>query len=48
MSDSSWSMDPDKPLKPNYTETFGCKMDDAPSDWSGAVDVVIYDIEFTE
>ena len=48
VSDSSWSMDPDKPLKPNYTEKFGCKMDDAPSDWSGQVEVIVYDLAFAQ
>jgi hypothetical protein len=48
VSESSWSMDPDTPLKPNYTEKFGCKMDDAPSDWSGKVEVMVYDIGFAD
>jgi hypothetical protein len=46
VTQSSFSMDPDTPLKPNYTENFGCKMDDAPSDWSGKVRIAIYDIAF--
>jgi hypothetical protein len=48
VSEDSFSIDPDKPLKPNYTEEFGCKMDDAPSDWSGDVEVVVYDLEFAQ
>lgn len=48
VSDSSLSIDPDKPLKPNYTEKFGCRMDDAPSDWSGEVEAVVYDLAFAE
>jgi hypothetical protein len=46
--DSSWSIDPDKPLKPNYSKSWGCKMDDAPSDWSGRVEIEIYDLTFAD
>ncbi|MFO7903158.1 MAG: FxLYD domain-containing protein, partial [Pirellulaceae bacterium] len=46
VSDSSWSTDPDSPLKPNYTESFGCKIQEAPSDWSGRIEVVVHDIRF--
>jgi len=35
-------------LKPHYTEKFRCKMDDAPSDWSGKVEVIVYDIGFAD
>ena len=48
VSDSSISMDPDKPLKPNYSKKFGCKLDDAPEKWSGRVEVVIKDLEFSQ
>lgn len=35
-----------KPLKPNYSEKFGVKLDDAPSDWANKVRVKVTDIEF--
>jgi len=38
----------DGPLKPNYSRSFGCKMDDAPSEWARKVDVKITDIKFEE
>ena len=43
---SKWSSGKSEVLKPNYTEKFGYKLDDAPSDWAGKVDVKITDIEF--
>jgi hypothetical protein len=36
----------DEPLKPNYTAKFGVKLDDAPSEWAGKVNVAVTDIEF--
>ena len=48
VSDSGFSMREKKPLRPNYTEKFGCKLDDAPSDWSGQVRVIVTDIEFAD
>jgi len=48
VSDSRFSLREHKPLKPNYTEKFGCKLDDAPSDWSGRVRVTVTGIEFAD
>jgi len=42
----SFSMRDNQPLKPNYSRQFGCKLDDAPSDWSGKVRVEVTDLEF--
>ncbi len=42
----SFSMRDNGPLKPNYSRQFGCKLDDAPSDWSGKVRVEVTDVEF--
>lgn len=39
-------MGDNQPLKPNYTRQFGCKLNDAPSDWSGKVRVAVTDVEF--
>lgn len=44
----SFSLNPDKPLKPNYSEEFGCRMDGAPSDWNRKVRIEVTDIEFHE
>ena len=35
-----------KPLKPNYSEKFGVRLNDAPSDWANKVRVKVTDIEF--
>jgi hypothetical protein len=35
-----------EPLKPNYSRTFGCKADNAPSDWAKKVRAEIIDLEF--
>lgn len=35
-----------EPLKPNYSKPFGVKLDDAPSDWAGRVQVKVSDLEF--
>ena len=43
--ENSFMMD-NTPLKPNYSRRFGCKLDDAPSDWSKKVKVIVTDIEF--
>lgn len=45
---SEWSFRDNQPLKPNYTRKFGCKLDDAPSDWAGEVLVKVSDIEFED
>ena len=39
-------MGDNQPLKPNYSRQFGCKLNDAPSDWSGKVRVDVTDVEF--
>jgi len=39
-------MGDNQPLKPNYSRQFGCKLNDAPSDWSGKVRVAVTDVEF--
>jgi hypothetical protein len=36
------------PLKPGYSKKFGVRLDDAPSDWSGKVDVKVTTVEFSE
>lgn len=43
---SEYSFRNEGPLKPNYSRQFGCKLDDAPSDWSGKVRVEVTDVEF--
>lgn len=42
----SFTMGDNQPLKPNYSRQFGCKLSDAPSDWSGKVRVAVTDVEF--
>lgn len=37
-----------EPLKPNYSKKFGVKLDDAPSDWSGEIEVEVVDIKFAD
>lgn len=39
-------MGDNQPLKPNYSRRFGCKLNDAPSEWSGKVRVAVTDVEF--
>ena len=34
------------PLKPNYSRKFGCKLDDAPSDWAEVIKAEVINIEF--
>ena len=46
VTEYSFSMRDNGPLKPNYSRQFGCKLDDAPSDWIGKVRVEITDLEF--
>ncbi|RII26756.1 MAG: hypothetical protein CXR31_10135 [Geobacter sp.] len=46
ISEYSFSMRDNGPLKPNYSRQFGCKLNDAPSDWSGKVRVEVTDLEF--
>lgn len=46
VSEYSYSMRGNKPLKPNYSEQFGFKVNEAPSDWSGKVKVEVTDLEF--
>lgn len=36
------------PLKPNYSRKFGFRLDDAPSEWSGEVEVKVVNVEFAE
>ena len=36
------------PLKPGYSRKFGVKLDDAPSEWSGQVDVKVTKIDFAK
>lgn len=43
---SEYSFRNEGPLKTNYSRQFGCKLDDAPSDWSGKVRVEVTDLEF--
>lgn len=38
----------DKPLKPGYSQKFGVKADDAPSEWAKTVTVKITDVEFEQ
>jgi len=37
-----------QPLKPGYSRKFGVRLDDAPSDWSGDVDVKITAVTFAD
>jgi 2'-5' RNA ligase len=46
VSEYSFGLRRDKPLKPNYSQQFGCKLDDAPSDWSGEIRVKVTNLEF--
>ncbi|MEE9913258.1 MAG: hypothetical protein K4571_16225 [Deltaproteobacteria bacterium] len=46
VTESSFGLGGNKPLKPNYGEQFGYKLNDAPSDWSGQVRVEVTDLEF--
>lgn len=46
VSDYSFGLRDNKPLKPNYSQQFGYKLDDAPSDWSGKIRVEVTDLEF--
>ena len=46
VSEYSFGLRENKPLKPNYSQQFGYKLDDAPSDWSGKVRVEVTDLEF--
>lgn len=39
-------MDDNLPMKPNYSRRFGCRLDDAPSDWNKKVRAIVTDIEF--
>lgn len=39
--------DSNAPLKPGYSRKFGVKIDDAPSEWNGKVDVKVTAIVFT-
>ena len=45
---SSYSFNNEGPLKPNYSRSFGYRMDGAPSEWAKKVDIKITDIEFEE
>jgi hypothetical protein len=40
--------DQGKPLKPGYSQKFGVKADDAPSEWDRKVNVKVTDIEFAK
>jgi len=40
--------DSNAPLKPGYSRRFGVKVDDAPSEWSGKVEVKVTKIAFAE
>lgn len=46
ISEYSFGLRDNQPLKPNYSKKFGYKIDDAPSDWSGKIKVEVTDIEF--
>lgn len=46
VSEYSFTSRDNQPLKPNFSKTFGCKLDDAPSDWSGKVKVEVTDLKF--
>ena len=48
VSDSGVSLRDHKPLKPNYSKKFGCKLNDVPSEWAGKVRVEVVDIEFVD
>jgi hypothetical protein len=46
---SSFSLgDANEPLKSGYSRKFGVRLDDAPSDWAGDVNVKITGVEFAE
>ena len=45
VSDYSFG-DANTPLKPGYSRKFGVKLDDAPSEWAGKVDVKVTSIAF--
>lgn len=45
---SSSFMREDKPLKPGYSQKFGVKADDAPSEWARAVTVKVTDVDFEQ
>lgn len=45
---TKYSFGDNSPLKPHYAEKFGYKLDDAPSEWSGQVEVNITNIEFSD
>jgi hypothetical protein len=38
----------DKPLKPGYSQKFGVKAEDAPSEWAKAVTVKVTDVDFEQ
>ena len=38
----------DKPLKPGYSQKFGVKADDAPSEWAKTVTVKVTDVDFEQ
>jgi hypothetical protein len=40
--------DDNAPLKPGYSRKFGYRLDDAPSDWAGEVEVKVTAIKFAE
>jgi hypothetical protein len=37
-----------QPLKPGYSRQFGVRLDDAPSDWAGEVDIKVTAVEFAD
>lgn len=43
---TDFDFDNDGVLKPGYSRKFGYRADDAPSDWSGEVSVVVMSVEF--
>jgi hypothetical protein len=46
---SDFSMgDSNAPLKPGYSRKFGVRMDDAPSEWNGQVEVKVTGVEFAK
>jgi hypothetical protein len=46
---TSLSFGEDKiPLKPGYSKKFGVRLDDAPSEWRGEVEVKVTDVKFAE
>ena len=48
VSDWAWSVSDGKLLKPNYSQTFGYSLDDAPSEWSKKVHVQVVSVEFAD